>query len=287
MHDLLVGVAQRLPLPAADPLPAFADDVARTMDRHPGLGMLVYPELHLVGVESLPPASRGSALAASAQRLDSPFIASLGRIAATHRIWLCPGSIVETDESGLLHNTQLLFSPDGWLRAGYRKMFPWRPYEEFTPGTRFVVQDLDGAGTVGLSNCYDVWFPEHSRQLAWLGAEVIVNVAQSCARDRVQELVLARAHAIMNQCMFISANCAAPFGRGRSIIVDAEGEILAEAGPEEMTLVASMASGRILETRAYGTAGLNRPWEQFRPDDAQIRLPMYEGVIAPSRWSPR
>lgn len=287
MSSLVIGVAQRQPLAYEHPLPAFRDDVTRTLAEYPGIGLLAFPELHLVGVEHVEPERREAALASAAQPLTAPFVAELGTIAATHGIWLCPGSIVETDAQGILYNTQLLFDPSGALRASYRKMFPWRPYERFAPGTEFVVHDVEGLGRLGFSNCYDTWFPEHSRQLAWLGADVILNIAQSRAKDRTQELILAQANAIANQCMFVTVNCAAPFGRGRSQIIDAEGTVIADAGTEETTILATVADGRVAEVRTYGTAGLNRMWEQFGSGDAPVALPMYEGGIDPANWSPR
>ncbi len=72
--------------------------------------------------------------------------------------------------------------------------------------------DLAGIGRVGLNICYDAWFPEVSRQLAWMGAEVILNVVKTTAPDRRQELVLAKANAIVNQVFVVSVNCAGPAG---------------------------------------------------------------------------
>src|SRR3712207_8004307 len=42
-------------------------------------------------------------------------------------------------------------------------------------------------------------FPEVTRHLAWMGAEVVVNPVKTTTADRAQELVLARANAIVNQ----------------------------------------------------------------------------------------
>ena len=123
-------------------------------------------------------------------------------------------------------------TPDGTIAASYRKVFPWRPYERYRPGTRFVTADLAGVGRVGLSVCYDSWFPEHTRHLAWMGAEVMVNVVKTTTVDRAQELVLARANAIVNQVFFVSVNAAAPVGRGQSLVVDPEG-LVRVAAPSE------------------------------------------------------
>lgn len=291
-RELSVGLAQRTPLhgPTAPTAPtALAElrtDVERTLTRHPELDMLVYPELHLQGVDHLPTDEQAAALARMAVPLDDPYVSKIGEVAAEFGIWLCPGSIGETTEAGEQYNTQLLFSPDGTLRASYRKMFPWRPFEPHRPGTEFVVSPVDGHGTLGLSNCYDAWFPEHSRHLAWMGADAIINIVKTTSQDRDQELVLARANAIVNQVYMLSVNCAEPVGRGLSIAVDPEGHVLAEAGPGEDTLVVRVDPGHITRVRARGTAGTNRVWSQFTADDDPIPLPLYDGQIDPARWSP-
>lgn len=287
MGELVVGAAQREPLPCGDPLGPFAADVASTLATHPEIKLLVYPELHLAGTEHLPPAQRTEALERAAVPLDSEFIRALGQIAAEHEIWLCPGSIGERGSGGEFFNTQLLFDPAGTLRATYRKMFPWRPFEPHQPGTEFVVQELDGLAVAGLSICYDAWFPEHTRQLAYLGADLVLNIVKTTTPDREQELVLARANAIVNQNVMVSVNCAAPTGLGRSIVVGPEGYVLAEAGPSEDTLVVTFDSERVAQVRARGTLGTNRMWEQFYPGDATIELPLYAGRIDPSDWAPR
>lgn len=287
---LVIGLAQRTPLPAGSGLERFREDVAATLAEHPGIEMLVYPEMHLHDAGHLPEPERAAALEAAAVALDDPFVAELGGIAAAHGIWLVPGSIGERSADGYF-NTELLFDPRGVLRASYRKMFPWRPFEPHRPGTEFVVAELGAAGwdhgAVGLSNCYDAWFPEHTRQLAWLGADLVVNVVKTTSQDREQELVLARANAIVNQLYVLSVNCAGPTGRGRSIAVDPEGWVIGEAGLGEDTLIVHYDPERVARVRRSGTSGTNRLWEQFSPDDEPIPLPMYGGRIDPARWAPR
>ena len=114
-------------------------------------------------------------------------------------IWLVPGTLVEQTDDGRLFNTALAISPDGYIVARYRKLFPWRPYEELLPGSEFVTFDIPGVGRVGLAICFDGSFPEVSRQLAWLGAEVIIQPTLTTTRDREMEIVMARANAFANQ----------------------------------------------------------------------------------------
>jgi hypothetical protein len=43
----------------------------------------------------------------------------------------------------------------------------------------------------------------------------------------------------------------------------------------------------VTRVRRFGTAGLNRMWEQFTDADRPLDLPLYEGRIDPARWRPR
>jgi predicted amidohydrolase len=188
---------------------------------------------------------------------------------------------------GQLFNTQLVLSPEGELAGYYRKIFPWRPFEPYDPGDRFTTVDLAGIGRVGLNICYDAWYPEVSRQLAWMGAEVILNVVKTTTPDRRQELVLAKANAIVNQVFVVSVNCAGPTGQGKSIIVDPEGNTVAEAGNDApVLLTADLDLAAVEHVRTHGTENLNRPWSQFRDGEAAVELPVYQGRINPLTWTP-
>lgn len=57
---ITVGLAQRVPQPLDGSLDGFAADAAATLAAHPGIGLLVYPELHLCGNEHLPEGESGS-----------------------------------------------------------------------------------------------------------------------------------------------------------------------------------------------------------------------------------
>ena len=79
---------------------------------------------------------------------------------------------------------------------------------------------IPNVGKVGVMICYDGWFPEMARSLALRGAEVIAHPTLTTTPDREEELVLARANAITNQCYVINPNAVVTIGGGRSIGVD-------------------------------------------------------------------
>lgn len=284
--SLPIALVQALPCPAERPVSAFASDVETLLAEHPGTRLAAYPELHLCGVDG-DRADRVERLQAAAEPLDGRRTRELAQLAGDLKIWLAPGSVCERGDAGELYNTALVFSPQGKLAASYRKIFPWRPYEPYDPGDRFVVFDMPDFGRVGFSICYDAWFPEVTRHLAWMGADVVLNPVQTTTPDRAQELVLARANAIVNQVFVVSVNTAGPFGFGRSIVVDPEGNVLAEAGVDPAVLALTLELGEVARVRREGTAGFNRMWDQFTEADAPLELPLYQGRIEPGRWRPR
>ncbi len=197
----------------------FAAHATSVVRRFPGTGLVVYPELHLFGDD---PARLAEPLAGPTTKPRSPNWPATWGVAG-------PRHAVRTRRPDGVHNTAAVFSPDGRLAAAYRKCFPWRPYEPYLPGNEFAVFDLPGIGRAGLSICYDTWFPEVTRQLAWQGAEFVITPTKTTTSDRAQELVLSRANAIANQIYVLSVNAAAP-GVGQSLVVDPEGRVRVDAG---------------------------------------------------------
>ncbi len=265
-----------------EPLDAFLEEMRRTMRRFPQTQLLAYPELHLEAYVGR------ATMHEVAEPLDGPRNQALAAAAGELGVWLVPGTVLERGPDGQVFNTAVVFSPQGELVAHYRKMFPWRPYEPYDAGDRFVVANLPGVGRLGLSICYDAWFPELARHLAWMGAEAILNLVHTTTSDRQQEVVIARATAIVNQVYVLSINSAGPIGTGRSVVVDPEGMVRLEtldAMPAVLTDVLDLE--RVDVVRQFGTAALNRPWQQFREGEPPLELPLYSGRIDPATWTPR
>lgn len=288
MSDTLSLIAAQVPPRLiSEPLSAFADEVSAALAEHPHAQLLIFPELHLFG-DGAPDLQRTQALREAAEPLNGPRVEGLRTIAREAGIWLVPGSLCELGPAGELFNTQIIISPEGSIVGAYRKIFPWRPSEPYDPGAEFTTADLDDIARVGLNICYDAWYPETVRQLAWMGAEVIINVVKTTTEDRAQELVLARANAIVNQVFMVSVNCAGPVGMGRSIIVGPEGDVIAEStGADAELLCVELDLTAIARVREHGTAGVNRMWSQFHPGEAPIKLPVYDGRIDPAMWTPQ
>ncbi|MET8567534.1 carbon-nitrogen hydrolase family protein [Streptomyces sp. NPDC004783] len=271
---------------SAESLEEFADGLRRRMKSPNAAQLVVYPELHLcsLGVEEM---SEQEAVDRYAEPLDGPRGRELAALARELGIWLVPGTILERAEDGSVHNTAVVYNPKGERAAHYRKILTWRPYEPFCPGREFVVFDMPGHGRVGLSICYDSWYPEVTRHLAWMGAELVINLVQTPTTGRIQEIPLNQANAIVNQIWVASVNGSSPTAHGGSLLVDPEGHFqIPAAGMEDATLVGIVDFDRVAAARTYGTSGDSWPWEHFQEGDSHLALPLYNGYIDPAAWRP-
>jgi predicted amidohydrolase len=242
----------------------------------PHLQLLLLPELHLSAPPPILEEDDGYGRGVAA-KLPGQLTERLAELAVSTGLWLVPGSVYERGDDGHLYNTALAISPDGELAARYRKVFPWQPHESCTPGDRFVTFDIPEVGRIGIAICYDVLFPEAFRQLAWMGAEVILIPTLTTTSDRNAELVAARAHAIFNQLYVVSLNAATPAGLGRSVIVDPEGLVRVEAGDGEEMLSDVLDLDAVERVRRHGLAGVSRAWDQF--ERSELELPVYGGRL--------
>jgi len=193
---------------------------------------------------------------AAAEPLDGPTVTTIARCAKEIGAYVHAGSIIEAAAPGAQRgpqrrgrwNTSVLIGPDGATVAGYRKMhrFGFGAGEPnlIEAGTDLVTARIRvGADdlTVGLATCYDLRFPELFRGLSAAGAEIFVVPAAWPAARVEHWRLLGRARAVENQAVTIQCNTAGTHARtrmgGHSQVVDATGEVLAEAGEQETALV--------------------------------------------------
>jgi formamidase len=279
VRTLSLAALQVAPI-ARDPaatLELLAEQARGVRDAVPHTQLLLLPELHLSAPPGLLSDHAGYAERVAAE-IPGPLTEGLGEIARDSGLWLVPGSIYERGEDGRIHNTAVALSPGGELVASYRKVFPWQPHEQSAPGERFVTFDIPDVGRIGLAICYDGAFPETFRQLAWMGAEVVLQPALTTTSDRDAEVVMARANAIFNQLYVVSLNASAPAGLGRSAIVDPEGKVLVAGGDSEELLTSVLDLDAVTRVREFGTAGVSRMWDQAKRQLPGLDLPVYAGA---------
>jgi predicted amidohydrolase len=241
---------------------AIAHRLDILMARFPWVQMVVFSELAAFGP-----------LPGHAQPLPGPTEDSFREMAAKHQIWLLPGSMFEA-AGDLVYNTASVIDPNGHVVGRYRKMFPFQPYENHVqPGSEFLVFDVPDVGRFGVSICYDMWFPETSRTLASMGAEVILHPTMTDTIDRDVELSIARATAVTNQCYFFDINGVGDGGVGSSIVVGPAGYIIHQAGGGEEMIPVEINLGRVRREREVGIRSLGQPLKSFR--DRPVDFPVY------------
>lgn len=206
---------------------------------------------------------------------------TLCEAAARHNVWLLPGSMFERHENGV-YNVAVVINPQGEIVTSYAKMFPFRPYEaDVRGGTEFCVFDVPDAGRFGVSICYDIWFPETTRTLVSMGAEVLLHPVLTGTIDREIELTIARSTAAMFQTYVFDVNGLGPGGTGRSCVVDPSGTILYQAAGQEEVIPVEVDFDLVRRQRAVGLRGLGQTLKSFRDREA------YFGVYDPTCHDPR
>ncbi len=183
----------------------------------------------------------------TAQPLIGPLVGAMQDAARAASVVLHAGSFIERHDDGSLTNTALVFEKDGTLNAVYRKihLFGFADGEPkyLVDGHDIVVADTS-VGRLGLTTCYDLRFPELYRMLTDEHCDLFL-VPAAWPLDRVNHwTVLAQARAIENQTPLIAVNTAGTHGGvamgGQSVIVDALGSVLVEAGDSEQVLRAEI-----------------------------------------------
>ncbi|GAA1916535.1 hypothetical protein GCM10009837_46890 [Streptomyces durmitorensis] len=279
MRTLAIAALQTTPVPhdLEASWQRFADQVRTTRALFPHVQLVIAPELLLAAEGALLQPAADDWMEQAAVAIPGPLTDRICALAVETGLWLVPGSVYERADDGHVYNTALAVSPEGEIAAHYRKVFPWQPYEKTTPGHEFTVFDIPGVGRVGLAICYDGSFPETVRQLAWMGAEIVIQPTLTPTRDREMELVCARTNAWTNQVYVVNVNAGDPAGVGQSAVVDPEGIVRQQAGPGEEILVDVLDLDTVTRVRSYGSAGINRPWSQLARYGESVQLPMYGG----------
>lgn len=188
-------------------------------------------------------------------------------------IWLIPGSMFEKTEDGRILNTSVVINPEGEIVAKYSKMFPFRPYEAgVSAGTEFCVFDVPGVGRFGLSICYDIWFPETTRQLTSQGVEVLLHPVLTGTTDREAEIAIARATAAQFQCYVFDVNGLSAGGVGRSLVVDPSATVLHQSAGQEDMFPIEIDLDQVRRQRETGLKGLGQVLKSFRDREAEFTV---------------
>lgn len=170
---------------------------------------------------------------------DGPIQRFLSKMAKKHKIWLVGGSIpLKSSVASKVRNACLVFDPNGKLAARYDKIHLFNldlgneHYHEddtIEAGDGIVVLETP-LGTIGLSICYDLRFPELYRAMGSVDL-IVVPSAFTDTTGKAHWETLVRARAIENLCYVLAPaqggyHLSGRETHGNSMIVDPWGVVL-------------------------------------------------------------
>lgn len=152
-----------------------------------------------------------------------------------------PGS----KNSAFYYNLGFCFE-SGKLAGTYRKTHPFKAENRyFSKGSSIEPISLKKQSLkIGFEICYELRFPEVARKLSLAGSDLLVTTAAFPNPRSEHWKTLAKARAIENQIPHIACNRigSAPDCNyfGNSMIIDAWGEVKADAGSKECVIVCDL-----------------------------------------------
>ncbi len=228
---LSVVVVQMLPISAAtmDEVAQNVETLCAWMDRakagFPGADLIVFPEGSLQGYHV-------TAWLDTVVDLDGPEVSALAAHCKATGLWAHFSLLERNPHGGKPFNTSLLINSEGQIALRYVKVNPWVPLEETTPGDEFCVVDGPKGSRLGVITCYDGDLPESAREVAMMGANVLIRGAAYMEPYGDPWVFTNQARAWENTMYVVAANqCGTDpmyTYTGRSMIVNFDGRILAD-----------------------------------------------------------
>lgn len=201
-------------------------------------------------------------LVESAEPLDGTFGTGLAQIARELGIFLVAGMNERLSDVSRISNTLVAMNPNGELVATYRKLhlydaFGYQESAVIAAGEIAEPQTFAcGELTFGLQTCYDLRFPEVTRRIVDVGADVLLLPAQWVPGPLKEDhwTTLVRARAIENTMYVAAADQSARSGSGASLVVDPMGVVLCSLGEQVGVATATVSAQRIAEVREKNPA---------------------------------
>ena len=137
-----------------------------------------------------------------AEPLNGQFVTALRDLGARYELAIVAGMLEARTRPDAICNSVIALAPDGSLLGVYRKLHLFdaptaRESDHIVPGEGDLLTFSVSGVTCGVVTCYDIRFPEISRRLALLGAELLLVptawVAGPGKEDQWDVLIRARA----------------------------------------------------------------------------------------------
>ncbi len=217
--------------------------------------VVVFPECALSGY-----ALTSEEASAIAEPIPGRLTESLINACRANRISIAVG-IIEKGPDGRIFNACALLSPDGVLGVYRKTHLPYLGVDRFLAAGDEIAGPFEtDAGRLGILICYDLRFPEAARGLAVAGAQVLLISTAWPQTATLYSDYAARTRSAENGVFLVAANHVGQERGsrylGRSLITGPDGEMLAEAPPDqEIILYADVDLSRSDEKRRIFVPG--------------------------------
>lgn len=196
-----------------------------------GADLAVFPEMALTGYVL------NDQVYGLAEPIPGPSVSKIEEVAKQTGLHIIFGMPELSDKAqATVYNTAVLVGPSG-LIGKYRKMY--LPTHSVFEEKRYFRAGYEPAalqtslGTIGLTVCYDVFFPEVFRMPRLQGAQLIVCISASPAVRKSYFEILTAARALENTCYLAYVNLAGIEDGlqfwGGSRLIGPMGDVLAKA----------------------------------------------------------
>lgn len=192
-------------------------------------------------------------------------LAAVRDAAARTGVWVHIGSLAVRRDDGRLANRGYVIDGTGLIRARYDKLHlfdidlptgeRWRESASYAPGEAAVVATTP-VGSLGLSICYDLRFPDLYAGLSAAGATVLaIPAAFTVPTGAAHWQVMLRARAIEAEAFVIAAAQTGTHADGRttyghSLVVDPWGGVVCDMGEEPGLAIVDLDMAVLADTRA-------------------------------------
>lgn len=231
--------------------------------------IIIFPEMSLTGYTTRDLSYE------LAENIPGPSTRRIGKIAQKENLHIIYGMPEHSEKGdGILYNTAVLTGPNGYV-GKYRKahlpthsVFEEKRY--FRPGYQTPIFKTS-IGKLGLTICYDIFFPEITRILRLQGARFIICISASPAVRRKFFETLTTARAMENTCFLAYVNLVGIENGlqfwGGSRLIGPSGTLIAQSKYDE-------------EDISFGTVNYEdlKPVEAFVPTLRDLRPELYPSL---------
>jgi predicted amidohydrolase len=171
--------------------------------RSKNIQLMVFPELSITGY-----VCRDN-FYQLAEGLNGPSVSFVKRISKENDISIVFGLPTTGRVKNVIYNSSIMVNPDGRVYSYDKLYLPTHSvFEEkryFRPGNKVQSFDVKGVN-IGMSICYDLYFPEIYRILSLKGAELIICISASPSTRKEYFEMLVKARAIENGIFMVLVN---------------------------------------------------------------------------------